>query len=191
MRWLDDSREARVSRWIVTAVIAFLALHIVAGIANGTYPPNDDQATIISSPVATPDEPTTTSAASTKNRQPPLTPATSATTSTSQATQPINAAGPGATGRAWTWDDMADCESGDWDANKHPIAGTARWDDQRGGYEGGLHFLNGTWLQAGGARFAQHAYDASREQQIEIADSWLARTDLGQWPKCSFKIGAR
>ncbi len=93
--------------------------------------------------------------------------------------------------RSWTWDEMGDCESGDWDRQAHPIAGTARWDDRRGGYEGGLHFLNGTWLQAGGARFAQHAYDATREQQIEVAEDWLARTSLAQWPKCSYVIGAR
>lgn len=91
----------------------------------------------------------------------------------------------------WTWDDMGDCESGDWDRDGHPIPGTARWDDQSAGYEGGLHFLNSTWLRAGGGRFAVHAYDATREQQIEVAQDWLNRTSLAQWPVCSYKIGAR
>jgi hypothetical protein len=77
------------------------------------------------------------------------------------------------------WDLIAQCESG------------GRWDDRRGGYEGGLHFLNSTWLRAGGGRYALHAYDATREQQIEIAQSWLERTSWSQWPVCSRKVGAR
>jgi hypothetical protein len=179
MRWLDDSREARVSRWIVSGVVAFLALHIVAGIAHGTYPPKDIQAITTSSPGMTAPVDVTVLTTTAPTTSPP--PA-----NTKAAPRPaVEAQG------SVDWDAMADCESGDWDANKQPIPGTARWDDQRGGYEGGLHFLNGTWLRAGGGRFAQHAYDATREQQIEIADSWLARTDLGQWPKCSYKIGAR
>lgn len=78
-----------------------------------------------------------------------------------------------------TWDAIARCESG------------GNWQDTRGGYEGGLHFLNSTWLRAGGARFAQHAYDATREQQIQVANEWLARTSWEQWPVCSRKVGAR
>lgn len=77
------------------------------------------------------------------------------------------------------WDRIAACESG------------GRWDDTRGGYEGGLHFLNSTWLRAGGGRFAQHAYQATREQQIAVAESWLARTSWAQWPVCSRKVGVR
>lgn len=89
------------------------------------------------------------------------------------------------------WDRLADCESGEWDRFGHPIPGTARWDDESGPYEGGVHWLNSTWLAAGGGRFARHASDATREEQIEIADSWLARTSWAQWPLCSRKIGAR
>lgn len=89
------------------------------------------------------------------------------------------------------WDYIADCESGDWDAHRHVIRGTARWNDQRAGYEGGLHFAHATWIRAGGGRYALHAYDATREQQIEIAAAWLERTSLAQWPVCSIKTGAR
>lgn len=77
------------------------------------------------------------------------------------------------------WDRIANCESG------------GRWDDTRGGYEGGLHFAHDTWVRAGGRRFAEHAYQATREQQIEIAVGWLARTSWAQWPVCSRKVGAR
>lgn len=77
------------------------------------------------------------------------------------------------------WDRIAACESGQ------------RWDDTRGGYEGGLHFLHDTWVRAGGRRFAEHAYQATRRQQIDIANEWLARTGWYQWPACSRKLGLR
>lgn len=91
------------------------------------------------------------------------------------------------------WLRIADCESGDWD-DTYPygvVPGSARWDDRRGGYEGGLHFLNDTWLRAGGGRYTLHAYDATPDQQIEIAQAWLGRTSWNQWPVCSRKVGAR
>jgi hypothetical protein len=88
------------------------------------------------------------------------------------------------------WDAVADCESGDWDADGNVIAGTARWDDRRDGYEGGVHWLHSTWIRAGGGRFAVHANDATREEQIEVANDWLARTSWSQWPVCSRKVGA-
>lgn len=77
------------------------------------------------------------------------------------------------------WDAIARCESG------------GNWADTRGGYEGGVHFLHSTWVAAGGRRYAEHAYQATREQQIEIAQSWLERTSWAQWPVCSRKVGAR
>lgn len=77
------------------------------------------------------------------------------------------------------WDAIAQCESG------------GRWNDTRGGYEGGVHFLHSTWVAAGGRKYAEHAYQATREQQIEIAQAWLARTSWAQWPVCSRKVGAR
>lgn len=77
------------------------------------------------------------------------------------------------------WDAIAACESG------------GDWADTRGGYEGGVHFLHSTWVQAGGRKYAEHAYEATREQQIDIAQSWLERTSWEQWPVCSRKVGAR
>lgn len=75
------------------------------------------------------------------------------------------------------WDAVAACESG------------GRWDDTRGGYEGGLHFLNSTWIAAGGRRFAEHAYQATRDAQIIIAKAWLAHTSVKQWPVCGPRVG--
>src|SRR5205807_2333379 len=55
------------------------------------------------------------------------------------------------------WDALAQCESsGNWAANTG------------NGFEGGLQFTNSTWLSYGGGDYAQHAYQASRAQQIVI-----------------------
>jgi hypothetical protein len=55
----------------------------------------------------------------------------------------------------------------------------------RGTFEGGLQFLHSTWVSAGGRAFAEHAYDATPDEQITVANwyshngSWLA-----PWPVC-------
>lgn len=77
------------------------------------------------------------------------------------------------------WDRLAQCESG------------GRWDLNVGTYDGGLQFHPKTWLAAGGGKYAPYAWQASREQQIAIAESWLARTSWAQWPACSRKLGLR
>ena len=71
------------------------------------------------------------------------------------------------------WDTVAHCESGN------------RWNINTGnGYHGGLQFSPGTWNAYGGQEFAAHAYDASREEQITIAERVLARQGRGAWPVC-------
>lgn len=75
------------------------------------------------------------------------------------------------------WDDLAGCESG------------GRWDAAEPPHEGGLQFLPSTWRAAGGTAFAAHAYEATREQQIEVAKRWLARTSPSQWPVCGPRVG--
>ncbi len=77
------------------------------------------------------------------------------------------------------WDCIAEKESG------------GNWGDRSGGFEGGLQFLNSTWLSAGGGRYAQHAYDATPAQQVEVARSWLAQTSWDQWPNTSRACGVR
>ena len=74
------------------------------------------------------------------------------------------------------FDRLAQCESsGNWAA--------------RGSYEGGLQFLNSTWLNYGGGEFAQHAYEASREEQIEIGRRLWRERGWGAWPSCSRQLG--
>ena len=78
------------------------------------------------------------------------------------------------------WDDLAWCESGgNWSYN-----GSS-------GYDGGLQFLPSVWVNYGGREFASHAWGASREQQIVVAERILADVGWGAWPGCSRKLGLR
>ena len=78
------------------------------------------------------------------------------------------------------WDELAQCETrGNWATDSVP------------GFAGGLGFANGTWASNGGTEFAGSAADASREQQIEIAQRVLAGSGWGAWPGCSSLLGLR
>ena len=75
-----------------------------------------------------------------------------------------------------TWDQLAECESGgDWSINTG------------NGYEGGLQFNPQTWQAHGGSGSAS---DASREEQIAVAENVLDNQGWGAWPSCSQQIGA-
>lgn len=92
------------------------------------------------------------------------------------------------------WDRLADCESGDWDRNGRPVAGTARWDLRPGAhiFEGGLQFHPRTWdAFAPGVLDAPPAaaYEATREQQIAVAEAVLDAQGWGAWPACAKKLG--
>jgi resuscitation-promoting factor RpfA len=79
-----------------------------------------------------------------------------------------------------TWDRVAQCESG------------GRWDINTGnGYHGGLQFSPRTWTGFGGGEFAPVAYQATRAEQIVVAERVLAKQGWGAWPVCSRKAGAR
>jgi hypothetical protein len=74
------------------------------------------------------------------------------------------------------WDAIAECESGgDWAANT-------------GTFDGGLQFHPSTWLAAGGGTFAPYAWQASRAQQITVAEWWVAAVGCyycpAGWPVC-------
>jgi hypothetical protein len=76
-------------------------------------------------------------------------------------------------GSGINWDAIAACESG------------GNWATNTGnGFEGGLQFTHSTWVGAGGREFAEHAYDATREQQIVVAERVLASQGIGAWPTC-------
>jgi hypothetical protein len=80
------------------------------------------------------------------------------------------------------WDQLAQCETGgNWSANTG------------NGFGGGLQFMHqrsySTWLSFGGGEFAPHPWEASREQQIDIAERVLASSGYGAWPGCSRRFG--
>lgn len=76
------------------------------------------------------------------------------------------------------WDRLAQCESG------------GNWAINTGnGYYGGLQFSATTWRAFGGSRFAPFAHQATREQQIAIAEETLKAQGWNAWPSCSRKLG--
>ncbi|MFD1519414.1 transglycosylase family protein [Pseudonocardia yunnanensis] len=75
------------------------------------------------------------------------------------------------------WDRVAQCESG------------GNWKINTGnGFSGGLQFTPSTWRAFGGTG---SAHQASREQQIAVAERVLAAQGWNAWPVCSKKAGAR
>jgi resuscitation-promoting factor RpfA len=94
---------------------------------------------------------------------------------------PLVIAAPAASAASDTiWDRVAQCESG------------GRWDINTGnGYHGGLQFAPSTWSGFGGAQFAPVAYQATRAEQIVVAERVLAKQGWGAWPVCSRKADAR
>ncbi len=74
-----------------------------------------------------------------------------------------------------TWDALAQCESsGDWGINNG------------NGFAGGLQFTPSTWAAFGGTGAAS---DASREQQIAVAENVQAGQGWGAWPSCAAQLG--
>ncbi|MBP2365447.1 LysM peptidoglycan-binding domain-containing protein [Pseudonocardia parietis] len=73
------------------------------------------------------------------------------------------------------WDKLAQCESGgDWSINTG------------NGYQGGLQFSPSTWKAFGGSGSASNA---SRSEQIAVAENVLAAQGWNAWPSCSKKLG--
>lgn len=72
--------------------------------------------------------------------------------------------------RAAMWDRIAKCESG---GNWHINTGN--------GYYGGLQFSASSWRAMGGRDFASLPHQATREQQITIANRYYAKAGLGPW----------
>ena len=59
------------------------------------------------------------------------------------------------------------------------------------GFSGGLQFADATWRSYGGTAFAPSAWQASREQQISVAERVLTSAGWQAWPACSRKLGLR
>ncbi|MEV6978969.1 transglycosylase family protein, partial [Kitasatospora sp. NPDC093806] len=76
------------------------------------------------------------------------------------------------------WDSVAQCESG------------GNWSISTGnGFYGGLQFTPSTWRAYGGTAYAPQAHQASRAEQITVAEKVLASQGPGAWPVCSAKAG--
>ncbi|WP_455836874.1 transglycosylase family protein [Pseudarthrobacter siccitolerans] len=87
----------------------------------------------------------------------------------------LSATAANATTSASTWDALAQCESG------------GNWAINTGnGYSGGLQFSPSTWAAYGGTGSAS---DASREQQIAVAEQVQAAQGWGAWPSCAAQLG--
>ena len=76
------------------------------------------------------------------------------------------------------WDDLARCESG------------GNWAINTGnGYYGGLQFSYSTWHGYDGGEFAEYPHEATREQQIAVAERLRAARGYQPWPACRVKLG--
>lgn len=86
---------------------------------------------------------------------------------------PLMVAGSASAATASEWDAVAQCESGgDWTINTG------------NGYYGGLQFSASTWAAYGGTQYASTANQASKAQQIAVAEKVLAGQGKGAWPVC-------
>jgi LysM repeat protein len=101
-------------------------------------------------------------------------PATTSSSSSRRSTATRSAAAPAG---GSVWDRLAQCESG------------GNWGINTGnGYSGGLQFAPGTWAAHGGTG---SAHNASRAEQIRVAERVRASQGWGAWPACSAKLGLR
>jgi hypothetical protein len=80
------------------------------------------------------------------------------------------------------WDRLAQCETG------------GNWATNTGnGFGGGLQFMHqsaySAWLSYGGSEFTTAPWEATREQQIVVAERILAGSGWRAWPGCSRKFG--
>jgi len=84
------------------------------------------------------------------------------------------AAAPASSGH--NWDAVAACESG------------GNWSTNTGnGFSGGLQFTPSTWAAYGGQGSPQNA---SKSQQIQVAEKVLDGQGAGAWPVCGKNLGA-
>jgi resuscitation-promoting factor RpfA len=88
---------------------------------------------------------------------------------------PLALAGTASAAPQSAWDRLASCESGgDWSTNTG------------NGYYGGIQFNATTWHRYGGSGMP---HQASKAQQIAVAERTLAAQGWGAWPACSRKMG--
>ncbi|MER5464191.1 transglycosylase family protein [Streptomyces sp. NPDC002668] len=77
------------------------------------------------------------------------------------------------------WDQVAQCEAG------------GNWSINTGnGFYGGLQFSASTWAAYGGTAYASSADQASKSQQIAVAEKVLAGQGKGAWPNCGVGLSS-
>jgi resuscitation-promoting factor RpfA len=90
---------------------------------------------------------------------------------------PVALAGTASAAPDSAWDKLAQCESG------------GNWNINTGnGYYGGIQFNASTWRAYGGTGMP---HQASKAQQIAVAERTLAAQGWGAWPSCSRKMNLR
>lgn len=76
------------------------------------------------------------------------------------------------------WDSLAKCESsGNWATNTG------------NGYYGGLQFSYATWHGYGGGAYADYPHQATREEQIAVAERLRDARGYQPWPACRAELG--
>ncbi|GAA3501885.1 resuscitation-promoting factor protein RpfC [Streptomyces prasinosporus] len=91
---------------------------------------------------------------------------------------PLLGAGSASAADGATWDRVAECESG------------GSWSQNTGnGYYGGLQLTQDDWENYGGLDYAPSADQASRGQQIAVAERILADQGVGAWRTCGLTAG--
>lgn len=88
------------------------------------------------------------------------------------------------------WQRLADCESGDRDADGEPEDDSARWDyglrfDHGDHFQGGLNFHPETWESFRDPDMPSHAGRAAPPEEIEVAERVFDAQGWGAWPVCS------
>ena len=90
---------------------------------------------------------------------------------------PLALAGTASAAPGSAWDKLAQCESG------------GNWSINSGnGYYGGIQFNASTWHAFGGEGLP---HQASRSEQVAVAERTLAAQGWNAWPACSRKMGLR
>ena len=90
---------------------------------------------------------------------------------------PLVLAGTASAAPESAWDKLAQCESG------------GNWNINTGnGYYGGIQFNASTWKAYGGRGMP---HQASKAEQIAVAERTLAAQGWNAWPACSRKMGVR
>jgi len=156
-------RRSRTPIWVGLGVVVALTAAVIIGTLLRTGPPGGvTSATLASAAAATP------------SAQAPATPPVTAP-SAAQAGAPVAPADTGTS--VSTWDKVAQCESG------------GNWATSTGnGFHGGLQFTASTWRSFGGSGMP---HQASRTEQIAVAERVLDAQGWKAWPACSRKLGLR